>query len=662
MKIIFGAIDRINERNQTFIKVLAKVQNNHLCRLEDSIEEFPNTGKVFYYKVPSDAYKGKLGFYTVVESNSYDINIPISSKYVVSQEASNIGYVEIVKVDYSVEMHELELVSLIKNGIVKTHEFTSKIVLLTAEGYLIGPYSPKLNKENQWIAELNDNGLLDVRKNNVDIIEYYDVNFGVERYFISTAFINTKVDRYLDCSNNDRIVRDALKILKDEKETREITRKITKVLVDLVSEIPEEVRKGRISRAVNLLQNHLISPEEMELFEKELLQYGPVIKKINEAIDKDLLVARKKLESDHKKVINETKKLKLEKGNLKIELKNMTDKKNRIDDDIKKAEEALQLKLREMQQNVYQTMLNLLPLPMTLSTGNEAESSVTNVRSSQWFVREQEKENMVDGIEVLIRNIIKNLERIHVEKERAELIALTTIGAILFRNPIIIEGENSFDIAQILGWTIAGNDHITIFPDIKEYSNEVLTSYFTQYNRIDKIKSLHLSNIESSSAELYIPSFIDYWSVSTNCRYPELLIVSMKDITEVSNDFIGKLKYAPVINTDSIGIKGELRKARLLGEIKFGFISIEDFVENELLVGKSKAFREFKDVVEEIGMQPKMIVHTFKQWFCLFEKVEYDEEMIINWVLQVFLQKHIDIEQYNFIAEELDVEVSVSLP
>ncbi|MGR5910841.1 hypothetical protein ACT7C4_23545 [Bacillus pacificus] len=71
----------------------------------------------------------------------------------------------------------------------------------------------------------------------------------------------------------------------------------------------------------------------------------------------------------------------------------MTDKKNRIDNHIKKAEEALQLKLREMQQNVYQTMLNLLPLPMNLSTGNEAESSVTNVRSSQWFVREQEKRN-----------------------------------------------------------------------------------------------------------------------------------------------------------------------------------------------------------------------------------------------------------------------------
>ncbi|MGR5910842.1 hypothetical protein ACT7C4_23550 [Bacillus pacificus] len=73
------------------------------------------------------------------------------------------------------------------------------------------------------------------------------------------------------------------------------------MLVDLVSEIPEEVRKGRISRAVNLLQNYLISPEEMELFEKELLQYGPVIKKINEEVDKDLVVVRKKIESDYKK-------------------------------------------------------------------------------------------------------------------------------------------------------------------------------------------------------------------------------------------------------------------------------------------------------------------------------------------------------------------------
>ena len=138
-------------------------------------------------------------------------------------------------------------------------------------------------------------------------------------------------------------------------------------------------------------------------------------------------------------------------------MKNIKEKKKQADSDLKKANDALQQKLKEMQENVYHTLLDLLPNSHMLSTVEVTTNSL-NEPSSQWFVQEkEEKETFVKEIDdTLMQHLIKNLEQIDVKKE-ARFIALTVIGAILFRKPIILKGENSFDIAQTIGWSISGN-------------------------------------------------------------------------------------------------------------------------------------------------------------------------------------------------------------
>ena len=200
-------------------------------------------------------------------------------------------------------------------------------------------------------------------------------------------------------------------------------------------------------------------------------------------------------------------------------------------------------------------------------------------------------------------------------------------------------------------------DHLTIFPEIQGYSNDSLISCFQNYKRLESVKSLHVSSIENSSAELYLPSFVDYWTVSTNNLYPDLLLISVKDIEEISNSFLTKLKYTPVINTDNLGSKGKLRKARLQGNITFGFTPLEILDESIWIKKKSRAFKEFKQVLEETTkLKPSRISNDFKDWFCLFENDDFEEEELTKWLVQILLQDYMGSDEFNEILEELIIE------
>ncbi|MBV7508621.1 hypothetical protein KW850_25730 [Bacillus sp. sid0103] len=656
MKTVFGFIDRIDGRKRTFLGVLANVQNNKLIDIKNPYEEFPNNGKIFVPFPSEEMYNGKLGFFILTESGTYNSDIPSSSKYIVSHEAPHIGYFEVVESDYNFLTQQQEIVNIIQKGIMPSFNFTSKILLSTQDDYLIGPFSVKLNKDNKWVGQVDDTGIIEVRRNKEYFIKYQDFNSGVYRYFISTEITNSPVDNYLDCASDERIVREALKILKEEKKFQEISRAVIKNLADLVNELPPIVKKGRIYKAINLLQSHSISEESIDIFDSELIQYDVVESRINKKVEEALEEEKKKLEDKHRKIINETKQLITLKEKLQTDVKIIKEKQDKADIDLKKANDALQQKLKEMQENVYRTLVNLLPNSNVLSNVKVNTNSL-NEPPSQWFVQEkEEKETLIMEINTLLDHLIRNLEHIGVEKE-ARFIAFTVIGAILFRKPIIIKGENGFDIAQTIGWSISGNDHLTIFPEIHGYSNDSLISCFQDYKRLESVKSLHVSSIENSSAELFLPSFVDYWTVSTNKLYPDLLLISAKDIEEISDSFLSKLKYSPVINTDNFGSKGRLRKARLQGNITFGFTLLEIFDESLWVKKKSKSFKEFKQVLEEtIKLKPSRISNDFKDWFCLFENNDFEEEELTKWLVQIFLQDYIDSDKFNEIIEELIIE------
>lgn len=658
IKTVFGFIDKVDGRNRTFLKVLAYLENNTMVEVGNIYEELPNNGKVFVPAFISDGIRDKLGFFMLNESPTYNRDIPSSSKYVLSHEVPNIEYFEIVEIDYSFLTEKQLISNMIKAGFKNSITFTSKILFLTKDDYLVGPFSIKLNNENQWICQLDDNGLIDVRINKENIIKYEDINLGVYRYFISNKISHTNADEYLDCSTNERVMREALKIVKEGKDAQEISRAVIRMLADIVNNTPASVKQERVSKAIELLKNNLLSYEDLSKMDGTLLSNESVQLIIKENVDQILVEEKKKLEKNNRKLINENKQLLIKKEMLQTETNTLLEEKNSINDGLIKADAALQKKIKEMEENVYKTYLNLLPGSKMLISEEKTSKNSLNVASSQWFEKETEdNETTIKEMDILLDKITKNLEQIDIDNKDANFIALTVIGSIMFRNPIIIKGENSFNISQIIGWSISGNDHITVFPEIQSYSNETLISIFENYNRLEAVKSLHISSIENSSAELNLPSFIDYWTVSTKVNYPELLLVSVRDIEDISDSFLSKLKYTPIINTDNFGAKDKLRKARLGGNIKFGITPIEIIDETKMLKKRSELFIEFKETVGELTrMKSSKISSEFKKWFCLFEKHNLMDEEVTKWLLETLLKDYIDEELFSKILNELILE------
>jgi hypothetical protein len=664
MKTVFGYIDKnIDGRNRTFLKAIAMVEEDRLAEIENHYEEFPNNGKIFVPNHMVEEYSGNLGFYSIIESRTFDENILSSSKYVVSHEVPSIGFYEIVKVPYSLDGNKEEVINVIQNGLLINSDIslTSKILLLTEDMYLIGPYSVKLDKNKMWVGEIFDNGLLEVRNSNEQFIEYHDDNIGASRNFFSPVAANTPAEEFLDCSTDERIVREALKIVKEENNVEGISRAVIKSLAHMVNQMPASVRKERVSKAAQILKDHLISRDDINKFEQELIDNDTVEYFINQNVEEIIVEEVKKLEETHSKTINEVNRLKKKKAMFNKELKEMEEMKEYLNEDIKKANIALENKLEEMKENVFNTFLDLLP--STASFSPEEEQVTIKPSSSQWVVQENElKESCIKDVKSLLNNLIYNLEKMKIKQE-APLIAQTVLGAILFRQPLIVTGENSFDISQLIGWTISGNDHITIFPEIQGYSNEALVSTFYNFKRTESFKSMHVSSIESSAAELYLPSFVDYWKVSTEGNYPDLLMISVKELEELSNTFVSKLKYSPVVNTGNLGTKGQLRKMRRNQETIFGFTNFNEILEeSEFLSKKSKTFKEVKEILEEnTELNPSRIKDYFKDWFCLFENGSFTEGELTNWLIRSLLKVYIDQDEYKLVLEELDFEENLVL-
>lgn len=653
MKTIFGIIEKEKrpDKKFMFIKVLAEYENYQLTEVKNPTIDYPSEGDVMWSPVPDGINVGKLGFYTIEERIDDYASKPIYSKYLVNQEIVDLRYYEIVKIPFSLVQNK-EITYLIQNGFDAPQQFTSEILLLTTDNFLIGPYRPKQTKELKWVADFNDDRLLEIRQNNMDMVKYYDKNVGTFRYFTSTMLLDT-VEDYLDCATNERIIRYALKTLKDEKHVQDISRKVINQLSDLVSELPSEIRYERITRAIELLTKYKVEQEDIAHFEQELLQYPAIQDKIQELLEEKLVIERKKIENENKKIINETQQLRREKELLLATINKIKQQIRESEENLKKADEALEQKLKDMKHNIFQTLTDLIPFT---SLGLNISHNDSNYRNdSQWIVKETAETIIYDDVSSLVKSLVKNLSMINIEEKQALLIAKTTLGAILFRKPIIFKGNFSFEISQVIGWTISGNDHLTIFPDIKNFSNQALISSFSNYMRLDYIKSVHLCQIENSSAELYLPSFLDYWKVSIEESLPELILISIKDYNELTDSFIQKLQFVPIIDTDKMIINSDIRTLRKNYSLMFGSIPSHPFIEDVLLKKKSSEFSNFLEVVQEV-IPFAQHRDSFKKWFRLLEDESLDEDVVSIWVVKVLLQPYISNEQTEKILEELYVE------
>lgn len=655
MKTIFGIIERERRQNKKymFVKVLAEYKDHQLIEVKDPCLDYPSEGEVIWSPVPEEINVGKLGFYTIEERKEEDyIGKSVYSKYMVYKELEDLKYYEVVKIPLSLAKNT-EIIYLIQNGIDAPQKFSSDILLLTNDNYLIGPYRTKQTKDGKWTIDSFDDKWLEIRKKSINLVEYYDKNIGGMRYFTSTMLMD-RVEDYLDCATNERIMRYALKVLKEYQQVQEISRKVISQLSDLVSELPSQVHYERIMTAIELLTKYEVTEEDVSRFEGELLQYPAIQKKMQALLEEKFNAEKKRIEEEHRKTLNETAHLRKEKEHLLLEMEKLSQQIKLSEEKLKKADKALNDKIKEMKENIFHTLTDLVPLA---SLGiNVSQHQVTNYRNeSPWKVKDNEETMVYDSIHDLVDHAVKNLSMLGIEDNKALLVAKTVIGAMLFRTPIVIKGGSSFELAQVIGWTIAGNEHLTIFPDMKNFSNQTLVESFSNYVRFDCVKSVHLCQIENSPAELYLPSFLDYWRVSIEESLPELILISIKEDSDLTDSFIQKLPFVPIINADEIVTNANIRSLRKARSLVFGSISSNLLIEDDILRRKSSEFSSFLEIVKEVIPFTKQ-KESFKKWFRLLEDELLEEEEVSVWITKVLLQPYIDNEKAMKILEEFDYE------
>jgi len=655
VKTIFGIIERERRPNKKymFVKVLAEYKDHQLIGVKDPLLDYPSEGEVIWSPVPDDANVGKLGFFTVVERNEEDyLGRPIYSKYMVHKELEDLKYYEVVQIPFSLAQNK-EIIYLIQNGMDAPQKFSSEILLLTKDDYLIGPYRIKQTTDGKWAIDSSDDKWLEIRKKSIDLVEYYDKNIGEIRYFTSSMLID-RVEDYLDCATNGRIMRYALKTLKEYQQVQEISRKIISQLSDLVSELPSQVHYERIMTAIELLTEYEVTEEDVIQFERELLQYPAIQNKIQALLEEKFNAEKKRIEEENRKTLNETAHLRKEKENLLLEMEKLSQQIKLSEEKLKKADKALNDKIKEMKENIFRTLTDLVPL---VSLGMTAPPhQITNYRNeSLWTVKDNEETIVYDNTRDLMENAVKNLSMLGIEDNKALLVVKTAIGAILFRTPIVVKGGTSFELTQMIGWSIAGNEHLTIFPDVKNFNNQTLIESFSNYVQYDYVKSVHLCQIENSPAELYLPSFLDYWRVSIEESLPELILISIKEDSNLTDSLIQKLPFVPIINADEIVTDRNIRSLRKSHSLVFGSISSNLLIEDDILRRKSSEFSTFLEIVKEVIPFTKQ-KESFKKWFRLLEDELLHEEEVSVWITKVLLQPYIDNEKAMKILEEFDYE------
>ncbi len=636
-----------------FVKVLAEYKDLQLIEVKNPRLDYPSEGEAIWSPAPYDANVGKLGFFTVLERNEEDyLGGTIYSKYMVYRELGDLKYYEVFKMPFSLAQNK-EIIYLIQNGIDTPQRFSSEILLLTKDDYLIGPYRIKQSKDGKWVIDSSDDKWLEIRKKSINLVEYYDKNIGGMRYFTSTMLID-HVEDYLDCATNERIMRYALKTLKEYQQIQEISRKVISQLSDLVGELPSQVHYERIMAAIELLTEYEVTEEDIIRFEGELLQYPAIQKKLETLLEEKFNAEKRRIEEEHRKTLNETAQLRKEKEHLLLEMEKLIQQIKISEEKLKKADEALNEKIRGMKENIFRTLADLAPLASLGLTVSQHQ--VTNYRiESPWTVKDNEETTVYDNIYDLMEHAVKNLSMLGIEDNKALLMTKTVIGAMLFRTPIVVKGGSSFELAQVIGWTIAGNEHLTIFPDMKNFNNQTLVESFSNYVRSDCVKSVHLCQIENSPAELYLPSFLDYWRVSIEESLPELILISIKEDSDLTNSFVQKLPFVPIINADEIVTDANIRSLRKAHSLVFGSIASRLLIEDDILRRKSSEFSNFLEIVKEVMPFTKQ-KESFKKWFRLLEDDLLDEEIVSLWITKVLLQPYIDKEKATKILDEFDHE------
>lgn len=506
--------------NHVVVRPIAKIEDNKIIVIDKAkrADVFPNKGRIYTPKYHARLTPGNFMIYELELSHTYDRNNENSHYYTVNQLKVNTHLFEVFKIDESFENEPDLIVEKVRNGFRNLVEVLPNILLETSDKYLLGPFKSEYDAGNAKV-EIVDNfeidkyiiPVYDNSRNQLDIATYYDSFREIYRHFTLTYPEKENVINELDIATNDYIVRDTIRALRGREEFGDITRRVSQGINEWLkhSTFSEEFNMKRLKKTIKLIKE--IAPEHennnYQKYTSELLSLPSVNNIIDEQTEGKFKLEYENFLKENKEILSENKDLKVEHSTLNHKVEAEEKKLSRLQQDIEKYKKFMSIKKANIEEEILSHYFQKI-IGSNLFSNSKEQSN---------YILTEELLDPTETIESLdeIKKVLKHNLKQYGERDINNLILNYCLITLKFNQPLIIVGESSFKLAEIIQKSFAASNSQAIIPTTTEFNIDIFD--IIKEKQQTPLNFTRIHNINISPMALNLTGIIkQYESKETN--------------------------------------------------------------------------------------------------------------------------------------------------
>lgn len=578
---------------------------------QELMQIFLNNGKVFVTEAYQLPEKEIYRLFELSEMSNFDITRPTSMKYKLGKEIYDVNLYEVIDLDESIDSDKTKIVEKLTNGIYIPFSVTSQILFRTKDDYLIGPVQMQF-ENGLYVIKNSKLNFLPYYQQEVDIVAIFDEYKNQERLFCTNNLEQNNIIGWIDVADEQRVIIDALKQLKDNAEFGDLSRKMIARLKEWYeSDGSRQLHiKERLQRAIQIMQSNTLDTDTVKLFSKLLLDLDITMEIIKEQTEQKFNGEYEKFIKQNEQLIKSYEKQKMELHSLEERYIKISRACEQAELNYQSLEKNMKKKIKQLQNNfsdVYAEQLALSGYSYLPSSTMISHSSKT----LQGFVQYQSSA----GIKIKDFSDFDKILQESLSSFKGEgsinVLAAIIFSAILLEEPIIIYGDYSYELAQCIAKTITCEETLSVIPEIDHFSLDELNQQFTNYSKMSDVKSLIIHNPHTTTGLYSLPAYLKQNKWISNEFAPNLIIITI-DSLEEAETFIEKMLYKPLINSNDY-MKRSMNKQNIK-LIQPGQMVLE--VANELALEEYSIGirRDFREWIEDTFDEDLKVSYQLVEW------------------------------------------------
>lgn len=506
--------------NHIIVKPIAQINDNQVVLIDKENENkiFPNSGKIYTPNPLQKLTPGNFAIYRLEPSITFVEDNEGSHFYSVKEIKRLATLFEVFFIEESFRNDTDKIVEKIQNGFINKVESLKEIILCTSDGYMLGPFKVDYDHESKLLKIKNN---FEVEKyitpvysnisNPLNIVSYYDKYDETERNFTTECLNeNNKVDE-LDIATNEYIVYETIKTLRGQEEFGDITRRVSQGIKEWIKEITfsEEHNIKRLKKTVELIKE--VTPDERDSnykkYKEELLSLPSIQHLIEQKKEEKFKLEYEEFLKEHKNLMGKNREL--NKNNLELteNLSNNARNLKLIKGNIKKYSDFMSHKKKMIEEDILNHYFQQL-ITNNLSVGHSIDVSYICKKESEEIYQQY------DNIKEMKKTFKFNLKQYEERDSNNEIFDYCLLS-LMFNQPLIIVGEASLKLADIIKKTFSASNCQTILPETNQFNLNMLNDIKNEENSTLKFTSVHNIHVSPAALNLF-GLFSEYESENNN--------------------------------------------------------------------------------------------------------------------------------------------------